>query len=370
MTARQVLASSLPPAGLSGFVSTQAQAVAAAAAIVGGGTDAQLAKAHTIALAILDHEPGNVVAVRTMALIAAHQGRQAAALAWLKYGESLSRRDVVTEFSLIQSKVAEGNIAGALLHYNRAMLVNVSSRDVLLPVLISAVNDVAIARELAPILRRRPAWWAHFMGALSGGGSNPATLRLLFGSLRLNIGNPPEAAMLGSGLARMVALGDSDGAFAFYRSFRGAPSGLLRDGSFEQTDAFGPFEWTLFDNGASASRQERTDGRGLALFVLAGDTDSTVAGQVLLLTPGDYSLAGRLASDSDAAPQLAIRIRCGTGEELAIITSTNAGPSGRLSSAHFHVSEGCKVVNILITVAAGAQGQTAGWVDDVAVARL
>lgn len=372
VTARQVLEPVYPSIGLLGSVSTAGQADAAAQLASPQATDAERRKASAMALAVLQREPGNVVAARTLGLIAGARGQESVFNRWLAYGESLSRRDTPTQFALIEERVAADDIPGALLHYNRAMLVNVSSRDTLLPVLVPAAEDMDIARALVPFLRRRPLWWTHFVQVLNGGGTNPATISLLLQALRLNVREPSEAASLGEGLQRMIALGDYDGAFAFYRSLRKAPPGLLRDGDFHRTDAFGPFEWSLSDGeGGSATLQERSDGRGLALFISAGDTDADVASQTLLLPPGNYRLTAKIVADTASSPPMTVRIQCvATRTELTRITSATSDAAGSQLDTAFRAPQNCRIFKILISVAAATEGQAAGWVDDIALTRL
>lgn len=371
-TARQVLDPVEPSAGLLGVVSMRAQAAEANALITPGASKGQRDRARQLALAVLRREPGNVVAVRALALAAASQNKNAEFSAWLHYGESLSRRDSITQFALIENGVAAGNTHEILRHYNRAMLTNVSSRDVLLPILIPAVSDIAVAKALVPFLQRRPAWWPHFVGALNGGGTNPAAIRLILQALRLDPGNESEAAALGAGLTKMVALGDQDGAYALYRDIRKPGRGLIRDGGFEQSDAFGPFEWAIHDDqGSSASRQERTDGRGLALFVTAGDSDGVVAEQSAILAPGKYALAAQMVPDSASAPAMTVRVQCAsTGTELGGVTSTMPQTTGNIRTVQFSVGPGCRLVRMIVGVGAASTGQAAGWVDDIAITAL
>lgn len=372
VTARQVLEPAYPSIGLLGFVSTEARAAAAASLATPNASTADRLKARDIALAVLRREPGNVVAARTLGLIAGSEGRDSAFRRWLAYGESLSRRDSATQFALIEERVAAGDVSGALLHYNRAMQVRVDARDTLLSVLIPAAGDMSVAKGLISFLRSRPLWWPHFVQALNGGGTNPATMRLMLGALHLRLQEPSEAAALGDGLQRMIALGDHDGAFAFYRSFRKAPPSLLRDGDFNRTDSFGPFEWSLKSGeGGSSTLQERTDGRGLALFVSAGDSDTDVAWQIVLLPPGNYRLAGRLVTEAASSPPMTVRIQCAaTGMELTHLTSIPSDTVDPPLQTQFHVPENCRLSKILISVAAATEGQAAGWVDDIALTRL
>ena len=372
VTAMQVLKPAYPSIGLLGLVSTEGQAAAAANLATPEATTADRLKGRNMALAVLRREPGNVVAARTLGVIAGAEGRESDFIRWLAYGESLSRRDSATEFALIEERVAAGDVSGALLHYNRAMQVSVDARDTLLPILIPATGDMSVAKGLASFLRRRPLWWPHFVQALNGGGTNPATMRLMLKALHLRLQEPSEAAALGDGLQRMIALGDHDGAFAFYRTFRKAPPSLLRDGDFNRTDSFGPFEWSLnSEGGGSSTLQERTDGSGLALFVSAGDTDTDVAWQTLLLPSRNYQLAGRLVAEAASSPPMTVRIQCAaTGIELARLTSVPSDTEGTPLKTQFHVPENCRLSKILISVAAAAEGQAAGWVDAIALTRL
>ncbi|TCP87593.1 hypothetical protein C8J42_10954 [Sphingomonas sp. PP-CE-1A-559] len=371
VTAKQVLDPVRPSIGLLGMTSSQAQAGAASNLVASVTGKAEREKARRLAATALDREPGNATAARAMAFVAAAEGRQASFKAWLNYAESLSRRDTITQLALLEITAAASDMAGTLRHYNRTMLVNVGLRDTLVPILVSATSDPEAVRGLVPFLQNRPAWWPQFVGALNARSTSPSTIPIILQSLRLDTTNQSEASALGDGLSRMLNLGDREGAFAFYRKIRKAPVSLLRDGSFEQGNSFGPFEWAIHEEGSSAaSRQERADGRGLALFVASGDSDTTVAEQVLVLKPGDYSLSALIVPDAESSPPMSIRVRCqASGAELTKLSSM-APSSGRIEHARFHISEQCQLARIMISVDGASGGQAAGWIDDIAITRL
>lgn len=368
--AQQVLRPTSPSLGLLYFVNTQARAEKAAELALEGTSSRQWHAARIMALSVLRREPGNVTAIRTMSFVAAADGNKVLFTQWLNYGESLSRRDVETQIALIENNVSSGNVAGALKHYNRALLTEVNVRDKLIPILVKAADNPVVADEIFKTLRPRPAWWPAFVAALNGSGSNPTTIARLLQALRLNIGNESERTTLGLGIERMLALGDVDGAFAFYRGLRGNSSAeLVRDGRFERSDAFGPFEWKLTDDaGRSASRQTRPDGRGLALFLTTDDGGGDVAWQSLLLAPGHYVLSLRAVRNTDTAPEIQIAVRCAVGG--LVLAQISAKAVDNVYHMPFSVPDGCRPATLAIAVSPGSPGQAAGWVDDVVVARL
>src|SRR3546814_20250863 len=86
-----------------------------------GASEADQARAVTIARDALQHDPTAVEAVATLAADAFARGDQAKGERLLAYSQKLSRRDLRTQLMAIELAVAQGDISGALRHYDIAL---------------------------------------------------------------------------------------------------------------------------------------------------------------------------------------------------------------------------------------------------------
>ncbi|RYE90281.1 MAG: hypothetical protein EOO78_31840 [Oxalobacteraceae bacterium] len=93
-------------------------------------------------------DPTSVAALRTLGMIADAEGDSKAALRLINRAEALSRRDVATQLWLIEHYSQADNVAETLRHYDIALATSRQSRDLLIPVLVSASADPALAPGL------------------------------------------------------------------------------------------------------------------------------------------------------------------------------------------------------------------------------
>ena len=348
-----------------GFACTVAESNAQAAALdaksyVEGISNPQprlLAAARQAATQALAREPGNVAAVRTLGLLASISNDQRRGEQWFSYSQALSRRDQPTQLWLIERRVALGDIAGALVHYDRALRVSQVSRDLLLPTLARAADDQAIVRPLARIVARRPNWWTNLVDAMVHEGQSPASLAIVARALRLDAAQPGDRWWLGGILDRLVDRGAYAQAFAVYQDASHRPTtALVRSPAFA-TGGVGPFEWKIAsDADLSGVVQRRPQSDQLALSLSsAANASGVIARQMLLLPPGRYRLvleAGSISGDVAEHPVVALSCARGsnTATELAgVVLPALADTGGRLAR-DVVVPGGCPAQWLSVTV--------------------
>lgn len=324
------------------------------------------AKAAIPASLALARQPGNVVAARTMAGIEAARNHSSVSLQWLIYAQSLSRRDLVTQLMLIETKVSAGDVPGALLHYDRAMRVFQSSWPTLFPILFSAAADPVVRPQLIAMLNRRPGWFIPFMSQFTAGATPFATIYPVVRAIRFDPAVPQDRELL----AHAIRKGADAGNYAQARALlpqggRASP----RNGDFEAAGSYPPFDWVLQDDGELSATIQTADDpdRGNVLTLTAQNGRSgEVARQLLLLAPGRHAItlrSGALPSDANARPE--VRITCAASKKEALRWRLSG--SGVVRQA-FIISPGCDAQWLAISIAAASDGSTSQpWIDDLRV---
>lgn len=360
--------------------SATARAAAASAMLQERPGRQGIAAARALALAALRREPVNAIASRTAGFTAMLSGDAQEARRFFEYSESLSRRDLPTQLWLIEDKVQRNDINGALRHYDRALRVSSEARSLLIPILVQASADRAIALPLSELLKARPLWWSAFVDALITEGRSPAALAFIVHRLRLRPDDAGERERLAHALSTLAGRGAIGEAYAIYRDARPEPerSALLRNGGFESGDSLGPFDWWLVDESGLAAVRERRDGSSgdFALSLVAGNgRGGEVARQLLVLRPGRYRLtmrAGDIVGDPLARP--IVQFACARGQQTSLAqirlpTATSGG--SRIAETITVPSSGCEAQ--LLTISTGSlleQPPVTPWVDGLALTRM
>ena len=283
-----------PAQALSLWPSSEAKAGLAAQLLNQPDRKGSYRRARRLAEEALQREPISVRAASTLAFLAAANGDVHGAARFLAYSERLSRRDLPTQLAMIETKVQANDIAGALIHYDRALRTSKASEPMLVPVLVSAVAAPDIARPLAPLLAARPDWWKPFTLQMIQQDTPPISSYWLLHALKLDIHRADERAMAVDAMQRMAEHGRVDLAAKLYAELRGKklPLSGIHDGQFRALDRLPPFEWDLTNTGdLSASVEVRPDGKGNGLFLMATNGASgRVARQLVSLPPGGHAL--------------------------------------------------------------------------------
>lgn len=367
-----VLQKRAPAQALMFWPSSGAKAGLAARLIVEPDKEGSRARAGRLARSALQVEPMSINAISTLAFLASEQGDAAQSARLFAYSERLSRRDLPTQLALIESKVQAGDVAGALVHYDRALRTSKAAESILMPVLVPAVADLDIARSLAPLLAARADWWKPFTFQMIQQGTPPPSSYVLLHALKLDIQRADERAMAVDAMQRMAGHGRTDIAARMYNELRGGqvtPFSRIRDGQFQSVDRLPPFDWEFTNAGdLSATVEPRPDGKGNGLFLVATNGASgRVARQLLLLSPGRYSLS---FSTGLAAPssRITASARCNSSETPSTSVRPSPADATQRIVMPFSVSPGCRGVWIEFDIQAGEGTETnVPWIAAVSV---
>jgi len=337
------------------------------------------ATARTQALAALRRDATNVVALRTLGMLADADGDRAKAHRILTQAEKLSRRDLPTQLWLIEYFSQADDVAQTLRHYNLALSSSTGSREVLLPVLTSAASDPTLAAAIRNLIAKRPSWWSDYVNQLVSAGPVEGAAAVLKGLLDPR--DVSERTYLAILLNRLSVAFHNDLAWELYvdaktRGGRKLDDGLIRNGGFEALDELPPFDWTLQEESdIAATRGPRPDGQGNALFLSAArDKAGMVATQLLRLTPGSYRAGfemGGIPERYSERPSVTLTCVSPKGmRDLARMVAPKASEAPLRVSDDFHVDAGCPWQLVIVRVNSGG-GESAAqpWLDNFTITR-
>lgn len=355
------------------------RAAAANQMLQGRPTPQVLGEAEELARGALAREPGNVHAVRGLALLATvrRNGPQAERL--MNYAESLSRRDLPTELWLIEANVQRNDIEGALRHYDRALRSSLLAGEMLYPVLVQAAGSHDVMMPIAKMVGSRPLWWADFARKLVAESRSPAAIASVIAALRLDPRVNAERDLLVAAFSKLIETRTYAAAFTIYRQAtrigETSPAFFVRNGDFQTESQLPPFDWALTDQTDLSARIESPTGGGddRALIIMAGNgTRGEAAQQLLVLPPGAYQLTARIGNVSGEEhdrPQV-MMFCAGISRVLADFRWPPTPAQGRPISLDFTVPAGCPAQ--WLQILANSPLNTASpesWIDAIAIRR-
>jgi hypothetical protein len=331
----------------------------------------QIVQAARDAAVALQRNPTLPAAARILAMAAAVRRDQRQSERLLQYSEQMSRRDIPTQFWLLEKRVAANDVGGALSHFGIALQVAPTTREVLFPVLSSALSQPDLRRPIAELVHRGDAWRSDFLYH-AGTNADPAsagTLFLILAQLR----TPPAPQHLQILIDRLVTAGNFAGAARLYalvdRSWRLDEAGAQLDGGFARASDLPPFGWELNQNIAfRGGRPDQAENNALQIN-LSSTGEDWAARKLLLLGPGRYRLAAAYGTMDGGAGRVRFELACSRGGSVvSTLTATVNRPSGTLDGT-LDIPAGCR--QQWLTIQAAGEGDSAGrlWLDDLRLAR-
>ena len=311
-------------------------------------TDGEREEARQLASASLARKPANAEALRVLGLALPNQSHAAALL---RLSERLSRRDQETQLALIEVEVGTGDIAGALVHYDRAMVVRPELAQMLIPVLVRASEGVEVRTALARQLARRPIWWGSYLSALALGGTSPAAMESGVRAVHLRPDVPDEAATLSTIFYRLATLGAWPELSRLAHDDCSGTCDLVRNGGFNHEPRLMPLDWIVSPDPGASSIEPGVNGRTGALLLRGDGTDHGTR-QLLLLVPGRYALGVTMqtAWNADHAPT--VTLQCSNGDGVL----RTRVPPRPFSRAAFVIPTGCTAQWLMIEPNSGDRG--------------
>jgi hypothetical protein len=220
------------------------------------------------------------------AAIAERKGNLVTAESLLEIARSRDPRSTAALYLLADVRLREGKIVQGLRQLALLSRIMPATSVQLVPALADFARAPGAEQTLAAILRTNPELRRPLLNSLSTDSAN-ADLALALAGPELRSPEPGSQAWKSRLLRGLVQRGETDHAYAMWRKFAGLPSGfsaLLFNGDFRTLAAPPPFNWTYISG--SAGIAESANGKLRVLFY--GNTEQTLASQVLLLNPGAY----------------------------------------------------------------------------------
>jgi hypothetical protein len=327
------------------LASSGALAVAAQDRLDGGASPANLDAAERLALASLDGSPLNAPALRVLGEIAKARGDSGRAMALFQGAARWSRRDTVTNASLLDDALRRGDIPEAVRRADIILRYAPEVSSAVFPPLAQIAADPRFQPALARQLATRPAWRPSFLTYL-GQKADPAVALDVMSGLSAD-GAPPTDAEVTPLLDRMVEQHRFLDAFVAWQQFLPATAGKMRgnvrDGDFGGVAGAPPFGWDLRSGAGAAAEIQQGPSAGSAGSALKvsydGVSNATAARQLLVLGQGAYRLTIRTyVSAPRAATHLAWTLTCAEdARPLAATPDTPLEPGWNVVTADFQV---------------------------------
>ena len=308
---------------------------------------AQSAAARRMAQSAIMRDLTRDDALLVLAATTSGAGAERRALPLLYQAQTLSRRNLPVQMWLIEESVRNGNVAGALYHFDVALRTSNAAGPILFPVLRNAIEDRGLTRDIARTLNAAP-WRGAFLQYAVSLNQPSAALAAVVGRQRGL--EPFQGVDLKASLVAQLAtakLYDEAGILALGRAAR-----LVQDPAFASDRGYPPFTWQLSGTSGLTARRLRENANSL-LEVQADDgAVGTVAAQIIHAPPGSYTLVATLA---EQRPGLSVRLACAdSGRELTRIDVDQA--RGRPVA----IPPGCPFQNLNIVAQAPEDG-SASW---------
>lgn len=255
-----------------------------------------------LARGALREEPLDPEAISVLAVPGGEAGFRGGSYSYvLNLAERVSKRSLAVQLALIEEAVASDDIAGALVHYDRAMTVSQRSVDLFYPVLVSAIETEEIRTALVPYVTAG-RWWTGPFLQYATANAQPRTVADFFrrfgGGKRIPAARPLEKALL----LRLVERGDFEGASRYAATMKfGGARGLAQFGlNADSVDSmFGPLAWSA---GTDGGIDVTLEGAQRADIVVPPGPGGVAIERIFPVSGGGWTLTQRLEM-RDEQPQ-------------------------------------------------------------------
>jgi len=304
-------------------------------------------------------------AIELRAADLASSGKHAEASRLFRLSDSLSRRSLPTRLWLIQDSVDRGDVAGALRNFDIALRTSTDAPPILYPVLAKAAADPSLTVPLARTLDRPSDWRLLFLNWTLANGANLGSIANVVGHMRDSpfiTENDVDQRLIET----LVTARNFQPAVLLRQRFGSPQRGLVADPNFADASARYPFGWGLVTGGSLGA--ERATGSTLA-YHGAPLQSGQVAGQLLGLPPGRYSLTAKAAAAaSGQAPYWSIT--CGRQEGAELVRLDQPLVAALEAKAEFAVPMGCAAQWLTLSLQPGSESAQSGSVASINVTRL
>ncbi len=277
----------------------------------------------------------------------------------------VTRRDLQTQLGLIELSVRNGNIAGALRHYDIALRTHASAGELLYPILADAIQDPQVRQPFYVIARQAPSWLGTFLASAirTGGHSNAVAevVAAVGGPARVDPGGRLNTVLL-QGLA---ADRDFPALRRFYARMPGADPRALTSIDFGANNIrpdHVPVSWQIVPSD-SLQASFTVGAKGVSDLSLSLDPgqEVLVARKLMFLAGGRYRFAADVRRTTwIAESRVRWLAKCALDVREPILWQSEAAAEGedRMTiSGEVSIGTECPVQFLDLVVAAGSEAQ-------------
>lgn len=262
---------------------------------------------HQAAIDFLRQTPLDASALRKLAVIE-NLRRPGAGQNLVVLAEQVSRRDLASEFALIDAAAQQDNVAVTIRHYDHVLSVYPAAKQQLLPLLASELGERDVRKALAPMASR--PWLRDFVQNAVDYDVAPAALMDFYSELSGKI----PVTELQAGTIRIVKWLQANNQSAAIGEFADRMPGVAP----HQFDQLGftattldphlaPLSWAFTQGDAVETEIDRQT----LIIRVAPENAGLVASRLTHFKPGEYEVTQTVAYSSNApAARLEWRVTC------------------------------------------------------------
>lgn len=317
----------------------------------------------------LARAPLSRTSLRLVGLAAAAREDIAAADDAMAFADRVSRRDLPTQFWLIERSVQKGDIPAALAHYHAVLSVSPRSRTLLFPILTAAIDQPTIRQALSPYIVRQTNWSVALLGTAAGTG-NPRNVVLLLLPIASHLRDQSFRVTNALLVSRLIQTGDTPLARLFVRSVWPSLSRTVftnfRVSDNTTDERLGAFAWRFGATTGIVAHPVGDGGIDINADTLA---DGVAASRIMPIAGGRSYLFSQRVRSNGATAMAATRWQgfclSGDGNRTPIWSHTSAtDAAGATDRAGIDVPAGCSAVEFVLSASGGdAQGGAGATID-------
>ncbi|HWS25158.1 MAG TPA: hypothetical protein VN259_01165, partial [Xanthomonadales bacterium] len=259
--------------------------------------DSRLDDAQTLALRALRAQPFEGRSLRILGAVAESRGDRARALALMDMAVATTPRESAAQFWLAINALADKDVNGALLRFDRLLRFEPEVQGDVFPILaLIAVSPNGVG-PISRYLAADTPWRAAFVGRLVRDTESSAAVSRLFNAIR-DAGGHVRQDEIDQFAARLFARREWPRLRRLVAQLDGEQPALLRDGGFDGNGPLSLLGWSLTKVPGVDLKIAAENGANPALRLVFLDRRVPFqhVSQSLLLLPGSYTLSGRARS--------------------------------------------------------------------------
>jgi len=266
-------------------------------------------------------EPAAYAAIRMKALDYAADGETDKAQRLVRAMQKLTRRDRVANFWLVEDYGKREDLPNMLKYYDLTLRTSNSAREILVPQLVSVMDQSEAVGPMSELLAKDPSWADQFWGRLVRTKSSlPHTGLLRMQMITRQIAPAQEIDDLlvkqlvryrhfdrAYEVAQALTLGEDKETKRTAASASDRTS-VLQNADFSSQPVLAPFDWDIISTGEYGAAVDTKAGQ-LIISALS-DSSGIATRQLFKAQPGQYKLVAKAAEGPSGEASLSIQIRC------------------------------------------------------------